>query len=165
MSGKFETYQDGRGEHRFRLKAGNGQNVLASEGYKTKTSCMNGVESVKKNSQDANRQARHEVFAGLSDHREVSMGFHSQGSCLVLDHDDLRAVLVRWSGVYAHGQCGVQGPVKVSRAVGWTIAGCLEHWYRDRSVLRPHSLECDTINFDGLTDVEGVQVVEMDPGG
>lgn len=51
MAGKFEIYKDKAGEHRFRLKAGNGQNILASEGYKSKASCNNGIESVKKNSQ------------------------------------------------------------------------------------------------------------------
>ena len=49
MAGKFEIYTDKGGEFRFRLKAGNGQTILASEGYKTKASCMNGVESVMKN--------------------------------------------------------------------------------------------------------------------
>ena len=39
-------------EFQFVLKAGNGQIILASEGYTTKTSCDNGVESVRKNSQD-----------------------------------------------------------------------------------------------------------------
>ena len=46
---KFEIYTDKRGEFRFRLKANNGQAILASEGYKAKTSCTNGIESVKKN--------------------------------------------------------------------------------------------------------------------
>jgi len=55
MAGKFEIYKDAKGEFRFRLKAGNGQNVLASEGYAKKASCMNGVESVKKNSADEKR--------------------------------------------------------------------------------------------------------------
>ncbi len=36
MAGKFEIYEDKRGEFRFRLKASNGQNILASEGYKAK---------------------------------------------------------------------------------------------------------------------------------
>lgn len=38
-------------EFQFVLKAGNGQVILASEGYTTKTACLNGVESVKRNSQ------------------------------------------------------------------------------------------------------------------
>ncbi len=55
MAGKFEIYKDKAGEFRFRLKAGNGQNILGSEGYSKKPSCMNGVESVKKNSQNPDR--------------------------------------------------------------------------------------------------------------
>lgn len=49
MSGRFELYKDKAGEFRFRLKAGNGETVLASEGYSSKSSATNGVESVKKN--------------------------------------------------------------------------------------------------------------------
>lgn len=53
MAGKFEIYQSpGNNEYYFRLKAGNGENVLASEGYKQKSSAENGVESVKRNSGD-----------------------------------------------------------------------------------------------------------------
>ncbi len=53
--GKFEIKKDKAGEFRFNLKASNGQVILSSEGYKAKPSCMNGIESVKKNSQnDAN---------------------------------------------------------------------------------------------------------------
>ncbi len=48
----FEIYQDKAGEYRFRLKAKNGQNILASQGYAQKSGCQNGIESVKKNSQD-----------------------------------------------------------------------------------------------------------------
>lgn len=64
MPGKFEVYKDKGGEYRFRLKAANGQNILSSEGYKTKASCMNGVESVKKNSQDPDRFAKKTTPSG-----------------------------------------------------------------------------------------------------
>lgn len=50
MAGKFECYKDKAGEFRFRLKAGNGETILSSEGYKSKASCKNGIESVRKNS-------------------------------------------------------------------------------------------------------------------
>ncbi len=50
---KFEVYQDKAGEYRFRLKARNGEIILASEGYKEKKSCLNGIESVKKNAPEA----------------------------------------------------------------------------------------------------------------
>ena len=53
MAAKFEIYKDKAGESRFRLKAGNGEIILSSEGYKSKSSCKNGIESVKKNSRDA----------------------------------------------------------------------------------------------------------------
>ena len=53
--GKFEIKTRKNGEFQFNLKATNGQVILTSEGYKTKSSCLNGVESVKKNSQDKKR--------------------------------------------------------------------------------------------------------------
>lgn len=54
MAGKFECYKDKAGEFRFRLKAGNGENILSSEGYSSKSGCENGIASVKKNCLDAN---------------------------------------------------------------------------------------------------------------
>ena len=50
---KFELYADKAGEFRFRLKAKNGEVIATSEGYKTKASCLNGIESVKKNAPEA----------------------------------------------------------------------------------------------------------------
>jgi len=50
---KFELYEDKAGEFRFRLKAKNGEVIAISEGYKTKASCENGIESVKNNAPDA----------------------------------------------------------------------------------------------------------------
>jgi len=50
---KFEVYTDKAGEFRFRLKATNGQVIAVSEGYKALASCLNGIESVKKNAVDA----------------------------------------------------------------------------------------------------------------
>ena len=58
MAGKFEIYTDKAGETRFRLKASNGQVILASEGYKQKASALNGVESVRKNAADDGRFER-----------------------------------------------------------------------------------------------------------
>ena len=53
MPGKFEVYQDKSGEYRFRLKASNGQIIATGQSYKTKKSCLKGIESVKKNTIDA----------------------------------------------------------------------------------------------------------------
>ncbi|MEM7320389.1 MAG: YegP family protein, partial [Pseudomonadota bacterium] len=64
MAGKFELYLDKAGEYRFRLKAGNGEIILASEGYKQKASAMNGIESVRKNSADDARFERKETSSG-----------------------------------------------------------------------------------------------------
>jgi len=64
MPGKFEVYKDKAGEYRFRLKAANGQNIMSSEGYKAKSSCMNGVESVQKNSQNPDRFAKKTTPSG-----------------------------------------------------------------------------------------------------
>ena len=50
---KFEIYTDKAGEFRFRLKATNGQIIAVSEGYKAMASCLNGIESVKKNAADS----------------------------------------------------------------------------------------------------------------
>ena len=50
---KFEMYEDKGGEFRFRLKARNGEIIATSEGYKTKASCENGIDSVKKNAPEA----------------------------------------------------------------------------------------------------------------
>ena len=50
---KFEVYQDKAGEFRFRLKATNGQIIATGEGYTKKESCLNGIESIRKNAPDA----------------------------------------------------------------------------------------------------------------
>lgn len=50
---KFEVYKDKAGEFRFRLTATNGQTIATGEGYKALASCMNGIESIKKNAPDA----------------------------------------------------------------------------------------------------------------
>jgi uncharacterized protein YegP (UPF0339 family) len=48
-TGKFEVYKDKAGEYRFRLKAPNGEIIAVGEGYRSKKSCINGIQSVKKN--------------------------------------------------------------------------------------------------------------------
>jgi uncharacterized protein YegP (UPF0339 family) len=50
MAAKFELYKDAKGEFRWRLVASNGQTIATSgEGYKSKDSAKDGIESVKKN--------------------------------------------------------------------------------------------------------------------
>lgn len=62
----FELYTDKAGEFRFRLKAGNGQIILASEGYTAKASALNGIESVKTNAPDDARYERKQTASGWS---------------------------------------------------------------------------------------------------
>ena len=64
MAGKFEVFMDKSGEFRFRLKAGNGETVLTSEGYTVKASAMKGVESVKANAGDPARFESSETASG-----------------------------------------------------------------------------------------------------
>ena len=58
MAHHFQIYKDKAGEFRFRLKAGNGEKILASEGYKDKAGAENGIASVKKNAADDGRYER-----------------------------------------------------------------------------------------------------------
>jgi hypothetical protein len=61
----FELYQSEKsGEFYFRLKAKNGQIILSSEGYSSKSACSNGIESVKKNAADDARYERKESEGG-----------------------------------------------------------------------------------------------------
>ena len=60
MPGKFEIYKDRAGKHRFRLKATNGEIILASQGYTSIAAAKNGVESVRRISQDNARFERKE---------------------------------------------------------------------------------------------------------
>lgn len=53
--GKFVITKRKNGEFQFNLLAGNGQVILASEGYTSKPSCINGVKSVMKNAGDVKR--------------------------------------------------------------------------------------------------------------
>ncbi len=61
---KFEIKKDKAGKFRFNLKAGNGQVILSSEAYNTKSACENGIESVKKNSQNDSMFDRKEAKNG-----------------------------------------------------------------------------------------------------
>lgn len=62
--GKFVVLTRKNGEFQFNLKAGNGEIILTSEGYSAKASCLNGIESVRKNAADDNRFERKEAKNG-----------------------------------------------------------------------------------------------------
>lgn len=50
--GKFIISKRTNDDYQFNLKAVNGQVILTSQGYNSKASCENGIESVRKNSQE-----------------------------------------------------------------------------------------------------------------
>ncbi len=52
MAGKFEIFTDKAGKYRFRLKAGNGEIILSSQGYASKRGCRTGIQSVQRNATD-----------------------------------------------------------------------------------------------------------------
>lgn len=51
-SSKFEIFKGNNDNFYFHLKAGNGEVILASQGYTAKASCKNGIESVAVNSKE-----------------------------------------------------------------------------------------------------------------
>jgi uncharacterized protein len=58
MPGKFELKKSTNGKCFFNLLASNGQVILTSEMYESKSSALNGIASVQKNSADASRFAK-----------------------------------------------------------------------------------------------------------
>ncbi|MEN4762443.1 YegP family protein [Chryseobacterium sp. C39-AII1] len=56
--GKFIISKRTNDDYQFNLKAVNGQVILTSQGYNSKASCENGIESVKKNAPDDSRFER-----------------------------------------------------------------------------------------------------------
>ena len=50
---KFEVYMGKAGEFRFRLKARNGEIIATGESYKAKASCLNGIDSIRRNAPEA----------------------------------------------------------------------------------------------------------------
>ena len=64
MAGKFELKVSSNGKYHFNLKAGNGQIILSSEMYESKSAAENGIESVQKNATDDARFERKESSNG-----------------------------------------------------------------------------------------------------
>ena len=62
---KFSLSKRSNAEFQFNLVADNGEKILHSEGYAGKDSCLNGIESVRKNSQDDARYARESARKGM----------------------------------------------------------------------------------------------------
>ena len=56
--GKFQIKKRSNDEFQFNLKAGNGEIILTSEGYKTRAGCDTGIASVRKNAPDDSKYDR-----------------------------------------------------------------------------------------------------------
>lgn len=65
MAGYYELFH-GRSDYRFRLKAGNHEIILQSEGYQGKAGAQNGIASVQKNSASDDRYERKKTASGYS---------------------------------------------------------------------------------------------------
>ncbi len=63
-TGKFETFVGKNGEHYFHLLAGNGEKILASQGYSTAAAARAGVESVAANATSSQRYLQREASDG-----------------------------------------------------------------------------------------------------
>ena len=63
-TGKFETFVGKDGQHYFHLLAGNGEKVLASQGYATAAAAQAGVASVASNGANATRYLQREASDG-----------------------------------------------------------------------------------------------------
>jgi len=64
MAGKFELKTAANGKFHFNLKAGNGQIILSSEMYETKSAAENGIASVQKNAADDARYEKRNAANG-----------------------------------------------------------------------------------------------------
>lgn len=58
MAGKFEIKSGKTGKFRFNLKASNGQIILTSEAYESRSAAVKGITSVKKNAGNDKRFER-----------------------------------------------------------------------------------------------------------
>jgi len=65
-NGKFVWKTTQSGKFRFNLVAGNGQVIAVSETYNSKDSCINGIESVRKNSSANVEDQTVAGYAGIS---------------------------------------------------------------------------------------------------
>ena len=66
MAGKFVIKAGKTGKFRFNLNASNGQTILTSEAYETRSAATRGIESVKKNAGNDKRFERKKAKDGSS---------------------------------------------------------------------------------------------------
>lgn len=64
MAGTFDLKKTDKGKYMFNLKSGNGQVILTSQLYESRSSALNGIESVRKNAGDDARFERKTTTGG-----------------------------------------------------------------------------------------------------
>jgi len=74
-NGKFEVFVSSRNlQYYFRLKSGNGEIILSSEGYVSKQGCLNGIASVKINAPYDSRYERKDSYQNYTFNLKASNG-------------------------------------------------------------------------------------------
>ena len=74
---KFELYNDRACKYRFRLRAGNGEIIAVSQGYRAKSSCVKGIDSVRVNTvttviEEAMSELKNGTVSGAPDYSQES---------------------------------------------------------------------------------------------
>ncbi|MEJ2532779.1 MAG: YegP family protein [Halioglobus sp.] len=64
MAGTFDLKKTDNGKYMFNLKSGNGQVILTSQLYESRSSALNGIESVRKNAGDDGQYERKTTSGG-----------------------------------------------------------------------------------------------------
>jgi uncharacterized protein YegP (UPF0339 family) len=78
--GKFIIKLGNKGQFYFSLKANNGQKILTSEGYNSKSACANGIDAVKNNAKEDVKYDRKESSNGKYYFNLLAANGHIVGS-------------------------------------------------------------------------------------
>lgn len=71
---KYQIFNGKDNQFYFRLRAGNGEIILGSEGYTSKQNCKNGIESVRNNSPYDQNYNRKDVVSNYTFSLEANNG-------------------------------------------------------------------------------------------
>jgi uncharacterized protein YegP (UPF0339 family) len=112
-TGRFETFTGKDGKFYFHLLAGNGEKILASQGYTTLASAVSGIESVRNNATNPNRFLSREAVDG------------SKYFVLVAGNGRIIGVSEMYASAAnaARGQATVQGVMKNIISSGQALLG------------------------------------------
>lgn len=92
---KFQIYKDAGSMFRFRLYAVNGEIILASQAYKSKSGVKAGIESVKQNAGDSTNYAKREAVNGQAYFNLTSGNGAIIGSSELFSSEDSRNKSIR----------------------------------------------------------------------